>query len=283
MNKKYVYISMLVLSCFLFSHPVWSARKARVRASVNYTKQEDHWKRIDCKIYYIQGRSRINIADEMVYLFAGTDSLIPLGNNLTNMDGEVEFLIPPKFKLPDDDNGITQFTVQYYGNDSFSSIERDIEVQDLAFNIEPFIKDSVKYVKVSARSVTPDSLYVVSGIQVQLLVDRMFMPLPLESAELQEEGTIFKIPGGIPGDPEGNLKLLAKVEFHDLYQNVIQSKVVNWGIPTRHEIPQSYRALWTQIAPRWMIITLTILLLGVWSHYIYVIIQLFFIKKEIKG
>jgi hypothetical protein len=40
------------------------------------------------------------------------------------------------------------------------------------------------------------------------------------------------------------------------------------------------RELWTPIAPLWMIITLIIMLTGVWAHYIYAIIQLVLIKRS---
>ncbi|MCK5367862.1 MAG: hypothetical protein KAQ62_04895, partial [Cyclobacteriaceae bacterium] len=39
------------------------------------------------------------------------------------------------------------------------------------------------------------------------------------------------------------------------------------------------RALWHTNAPLWMIITLIILLVGVWGHYIFVIINLFKLKS----
>jgi len=42
------------------------------------------------------------------------------------------------------------------------------------------------------------------------------------------------------------------------------------------------RELWTPIAPVWMIVTLIIMLAGVWGHYIFAVIQLIIIKHQSK-
>ena len=54
---------------------------------------------------------------------------------------------------------------------------------------------------------------------------------------------------------------------------------IKWGIPGIHPTGESKRELWTAIAPRWMIFTLSIMLAGVWGHYIFAIISLIRIKK----
>jgi hypothetical protein len=58
---------------------------------------------------------------------------------------------------------------------------------------------------------------------------------------------------------------------------------VQWAIP-KHLIPQERptRELWTPVAPLWMIITLVILLAGVWAHYVYAVIQMIRIKQSSK-
>ena len=53
-----------------------------------------------------------------------------------------------------------------------------------------------------------------------------------------------------------------------------------WGTPTDYSVPVSHRALWTKTAPKWMIYTLSILLAGVWGHYLFAIISLIRIKRE---
>ncbi|MEI6750751.1 MAG: hypothetical protein WCM93_16465, partial [Bacteroidota bacterium] len=82
------------------------------------------------------------------------------------------------------------------------------------------------------------------------------------------------------GDSIGNLTVIAQIEENDIYGNVRGEAKINWGLPKRlinAEKPTG--ELWTPIAPLWMIITLIIMLVGVWSHYAYTVIQLYKIKK----
>jgi len=54
---------------------------------------------------------------------------------------------------------------------------------------------------------------------------------------------------------------------------------LRWGTAALKAAP-AYRSLWSTLAPKWMIISLAVMLMGVWGHYTYVIISLFRIRKE---
>ena len=83
----------------------------------------------------------------------------------------------------------------------------------------------------------------------------------------------------MPGDVNGDLTVNAVIEDHDEFGNVIQKKSVNWGVFDKEYVKVS-NTLWSDAAPIWMYVVLTILLVGVWSNYIYTIRNLFKIKKE---
>jgi hypothetical protein len=79
-----------------------------------------------------------------------------------------------------------------------------------------------------------------------------------------EEGkAIVKFPIDLPGDTIGKITIIAKIEEHANYGNVEAMASANWGLPNTNLLFSDHRALWTQIAPTWMIITLTVLLTGV--------------------
>jgi len=59
----------------------------------------------------------------------------------------------------------------------------------------------------------------------------------------------------------------------------VKTKNAKWG-NHRSGFVEPSRSLWSSGAPIWMITTLIILLTGVWSHYLYAIIQLIKIRKE---
>jgi hypothetical protein len=92
----------------------------------------------------------------------------------------------------------------------------------------------------------------------------------------------LEFPTDLPGDSEGNLTIIAKFEEHETFGNVERASQQKWGIPSVNPAPIAHRALWTKTPPMWMIITLSILLTGVWGHYLFAIISLIIIKKESK-
>ena len=60
-------------------------------------------------------------------------------------------------------------------------------------------------------------------------------------------------------------------------------EIIPWGAPkkqTEIEEADGKGKLWTYNAPFWMVITLIILMTGVWSHFGYVIYNLYKINKE---
>ena len=90
-------------------------------------------------------------------------------------------------------------------------------------------------------------------------------------------------PPSLIGDSLGNILVIARPEDHYDYGNVEVSAEINWAIPKKLLSAEGpVRKLWTPIAPLWMIITLIIMLSGVWGHYIYAIIQLVKIKRSKK-
>jgi hypothetical protein len=115
---------------------------------------------------------------------------------------------------------------------------------------------------------------------VYVYVKRMFRDLPLAEDFLDENGEfVAEIPDDIPGDAEGNIEIIARFNDHYLFGTVENRQTIQWGVPTQYDFAVSERTLWTQIAPLWMIITLSILLTGVWGHYIYVVVQLIILRK----
>jgi hypothetical protein len=107
----------------------------------------------------------------------------------------------------------------------------------------------------------------------------MFNPLPVGEVTLDEDGNgSVEFPADIPGDIDGNIVIISKFDDHPEFGNLEQREVLKWGVPFITADHSSRRALWTKTAPKWMIYTLTILLAGVWGHYLFTIISLVRIK-----
>jgi hypothetical protein len=100
---------------------------------------------------------------------------------------------------------------------------------------------------------------------------------------LDDQGRFtFEFPANLPGEADGTIHIIARIEENEQYANIETTRSYAWGVPSVVAVSGAQRTLWTEIAPMWMIVTLTILLSGVWGHYIYVIIQLILINRESK-
>jgi hypothetical protein len=138
--------------------------------------------------------------------------------------------------------------------------------------------DSIKTVTVTAHTIDNGKEVPVAGETVTVFVPRMFSNLIIAELSLDEAGTAStEFPSDLPGGKDGNLTIVAAFIDNSTYGNIEKREIKHWGIPTDY-LPASHRALWTQRAPGWMIYTLSVLLAGVWGHYLFAVISLIRIK-----
>lgn len=212
----------------------------------------------------------------------GTDSLVKIENSLTDKHGYAIAYVDSGANLPKDKDGIITVMADFAGNEKYEATSTELIFTETKIGINFELVDSVKTVFVEASKILFDGSSIpLSEEMVTVSVQRMFSRLPIGDVTLDENGKgSIEFPGGIPGDSLGNLKIVAFMADHELYGNIEYASNIKWGVP-KQEVLFTHRALWTQIAPLWMIVSLTVLLTGVWAHYIFVIIQLILVK--IKG
>lgn len=150
--------------------------------------------------------------------------------------------------------------------------------KEVVLNMALTEADSIKTVTVTAHTIDNGQEVPVSGETVSVFVPRMFSNFIIGELSLDEAGTAsIEFPSDLPGGKDGNLTIVAAFIDNSTYGNVEKREVKHWGIPTDY-LPASHRALWTQRAPSWMIYTLSVLLAGVWGHYMFAVISLIRIK-----
>lgn len=216
----------------------------------------------------------------LIEYYAGEDSLINLGSVNTDGDGWAILQLDDGLDLPVGIDGSIRYYVEYTGTDDILPAEYEVYVTDVNLEMELSLVDSVKTVSLRAYSMVEGEEVPVPDEDVYVFVKRMFKDLPLGEDFLDENGEyITEIPDDIPGDADGNIEIIARFNDHYLFGTVEDRETIQWGVPTQYDFEVSRRTLWTQIAPLWMIITLSVLLAGVWGHYIYVVIQLIRLRR----
>ena len=209
-----------------------------------------------------------------------TDKLI--GQAKTNIQGTAVIKVPARNSFFRNESQLITFKAIYEGSEKYAAAEGESALKPAKLTVSFYEEDSVRYVKVEAVQLNADGKEAPLGpVDLTVSVPKMFSMLKLADISLDSTGTgTAEFPANIIGDSLGNLTVVASIEENEIYGNVTGNAITRWGLHKHLITPdRPSRELWTPIAPLWMIITLIIMLLGVWGHYVYAIIQLVRIKK----
>jgi hypothetical protein len=212
--------------------------------------------------------------------YAGEDSLVTLGSVSTDEEGLAVLVLAEGIDLPAGEDGSVRYFAEYTGTDNIYPADGEVYINDVSLEMSLDLVDSIKTVSLRAYSMVDGEEVPVADEDIYVYVQRMFNDLPVAEDFLDENGAfVAEFPDDIPGTAEGDIEVIARFNEHYLFGTVEKRQTVQWGVPTQYDFAVSQRMLWTQIAPLWMIVTLSILLAGVWGHYIYVVIQLLKLKR----
>jgi len=210
--------------------------------------------------------------------FLNNDTL--LGEVVTNGSGNAEFVIPEDFPISTGEDGSRTFIARFAGDSLTEATESELAITDVILEMVLTEEEGKKMVLLKATMASAGGPVPVAAEEISVFVPRTFSLLPVGTGTLEADGTVkIPFPDDIPGDKDGNLTVIGRFNDHYLFGNVEKREETQWGVPAV-KAPPAYRSLWSTLAPRWMIITLSIMLLGVWGHYTFVIISLFRIRKD---
>lgn len=203
-----------------------------------------------------------------------------LGEATTDTEGNASYTIGSSLPLFASEDGSWPFSAIFDGDSLTEETSGELSINDVDIEMQVIEEDGERIVTLHASILTGDGRVPVTGEEIGVYVPRMFSLLPVSIGMLDENGTFrIKFPDDIPGDSLGNLTVIGRFNDHYSFGNVERREEVRWGTEAEIAAPV-YRSLWSTLAPKWMIISLAIMLLGVWGHYTYVIINLFRIRKE---
>ena len=219
------------------------------------------------------------------FMLTDGEETIHLGEAISDANGIAEMNIHEgTIDYPKDEEGYIYFTARCEGSDQYWEAEEELMVKDVVVSIS-FEKDGEdKMVLFEGVILGVDEEWPLADDDFYFYVPRMFSDMKIADGWFEEDGTGYiDFPTTVIGDSTGNVLVIARLEEHYDYGNVEVSAMINWASPKQliaAEKPS--RELWTPVAPLWMIITLIIMLAGVWGHYFYAIFQLIMIKRSKK-
>lgn len=124
----------------------------------------------------------------------------------------------------------------------------------------------------------------VAEVAVKLYVQRLYGLLPIGKDVATDENGIalFEFPKNIPLNSEGKLIVLAKVEDDENYGSFETQGETKWGAqPDLLKLAHSERSISASRgqAPIYFIIASVVIIAGIWGTLLYVVLQVFKLKK----
>lgn len=285
MKKKLIYAILFLSLISGISVNVFSQDSISISPYIQlqYFKNTDGQRVIKTTLTYSKNRMEIPLTGMEISFFTGTDKKELINTALTDNKGVARLELSRDIKLKSDKDKMWAFSSEFKGNDTIKAGTSEITVKDVELEMKLSVADTIKTITVRAFTDENGNEKPVTGEIVKVYVPRMFSLLPISELTLDDSGTAtVEFPSDLPGDKEGDLTLIARIEENQTFGNVEKRETLKWGLPTDYSVPKTHRALWTKTAPKWMIYTLTVLLSGVWGHYLFALISLIRIKLDAK-
>jgi hypothetical protein len=244
-----------------------------------YLKDTEGRRILDAKVFLAGELGLIPLEGLPVSFYTNMEEPELLGEAMTDGKGIARYIIPESMTLPVDEDNNWWFYAEFEGNDMYEMTMEEISLMDVNLDMKLEETEDGKKIYLYAYTMQDGERIPVSDEDIYIFVPRMFSLLPVAEGYFIEGEAEVDFPDDVPGDEEGNLTVIGRFNDHWQFANVEKRADTNWGVPSSHEVAESHRALWTQIAPRWMIISLTIMLAGVWGHYLFAIISMIRIKR----
>jgi hypothetical protein len=202
----------------------------------------------------------------------------------TDASGKAKSVIPPSLKAQWDSSAHHSFLVKA-GDEELIS---DYAITKAKIELDTATVDGVKNITATVKKLGTNNEWLpVADVEMKVGIQRNGAILsagdkPTYTTDSTGSVTVELQKLNIPGDLKGDYTIAAQVEDNDELGNLIVDKTVHWGVPQK--IDNTFfdkRTLWSvrSKAPFWLLLLAYPIMIGVWGTLIYLIIQLFKIKK----
>ncbi len=289
--KKHSYLSIVVvlLSFIGLSVLAQATAKNDLQLSVSYFNSNN-------KIQYLVAHTKCKIDGKFqlvpnveISFYISNDSSATnlLGKATTNEKGEAVLMIPPAAKSEWVKSSKQNFEVVSKASALYDETKANTPVSKAKLKIET---SDDKKITVTVLEQKDTAWTIVKGVELKVAIKRLDGDLNVNETQTfttDSTGTIsaeFKR-DSLPGDLNGNLTLIAKVEDNDTYGNLTVEKVVPWGSKIQYSTGFDRRTLFARRghSPIWLELLAYSIILAVWIILIHLLGQIKKIKKLGEG
>jgi len=284
-RNNYLSIAIVLLSLIRFNAIAQNASKNDLLLSVSYFNNNNQTQYLvahtKCKI---DGKFQL-VPNVDVSFYITNDSAASnfLGKATTNEKGEATLLIPPAAKSEWIKSPKQNFEVVSKASNLYDETKANTPISKAKLKIET---SDDKKITVTVLEQKDTAWTVVKGVDLKVAIKRLDGDLNVNETQTfttDSTGTIaadFKR-DSLPGDAQGNLTLIAKVEDNDNYGNLTVEKTVPWGNKFEYSTNYDRRTLFARRghSPIWLELLAYSIIVAVWIILIYLIGQLRKIKR----
>jgi len=209
-----------------------------------------------------------------------------VGKVVTNKMGDAVAVIPKELKTLWDASPKHKFIASSTATKEYTESSSEIEITKAKILIDTITEGDAKNIVVKIFEFKDNAWVPVKDVETKAGIRRHASVLPAgkeESYTTDSTGTFtaeFKR-DSLPGDDNGNITLVAKVEDNDLYGNLVVEKLVPWGVKVSKENDFDKRTLYSARfkSPYWLIVMAYLVIGVVWSVLIYLIVVVVKVMK----
>jgi len=208
-----------------------------------------------------------------------------IGSVTTDNDGKAKSFLPPALKGSWEASAQHKFLAVAPGKEDETAAE--LEIIKAKINIDTLAGAEARSIVVQVMKYENTEWTPASDVEMKVGVQRLGGVLSAgdeETYTTDSSGavTVELTKDSLPGDQQGNIVLVAKVEDNDLYGSLFVEKAVPWGIAIKSGNNFfDQRKLWATNfrTPLWLLFMAYSIVIGVWGTIIYLVLQIIRIKK----
>lgn len=215
------------------------------------------------------------------------NSVLTLGKKVvTDESGEAIVIMPPSLKTEWDASPKHKFIAEATGNKEFEGVSAEIEIAKAKIEIDTSTDGETKNITATVTALQNGKWVSAKGVDIKIGIKRLGSDLKIGEEETYTTDSTGQVNAefkrdSLPGDANGNIILVAKVEDNDNFGNLSIEKTVKWGAPFKYVSTFNERSLFAtrNKTPMWLLFIAYFVITIVWGTMIYLIIQIFKIRK----
>ena len=221
-----------------------------------------------------------------VYLDSISPSLLMTEKGVTDETGKADAAMPPSLQKEWNASAKHTFIAEASGVKEFEGEKALMEITKAKLLMDTATGSETKNITVTLVALENGKWTPVKDADMKIMIKRLGGDLTVgdeANYTTDSSGTVtaeFKR-DSIPGDANGNIVLIAKVEDNDNYGNLSLEKTAKWGAPLAYHSALYERSLFAtrDKAPIWLLFMAYFIIGIVWGTLIYLVFQIFKIKK----